>query len=181
MIWRYMREPQELHIAPEAATADGINQRYYHVAGRDKSRAVEELLPELAGRTLVFCNMKVTVDRLVARLRHAGLNADAIHGDRDQNKRDRVMTSFRAGELQFLVATDVAARGLDIPDVTHVVNYDLPQTAEDYVHRVGRTGRAGKEGSAVSFVGEWDLEQLDKIVKLVGDDLQHAELELYRG
>ena len=181
MIWRYMREPQELHIAPESATADGINQRYYHVAGRDKSRAVEELLPELAGRTLVFCNMKVTVDRLVARLRHAGLNADAIHGDRDQNKRDKVMTSFRSGELQFLVATDVAARGLDIPDVTHVVNYDLPQTAEDYVHRVGRTGRAGKAGSAVSFVGEWDLDQLDKIVKMVGDELQHAELELYRG
>ncbi len=180
LIWRYMREPEEIHIAPEAATAEGIAQRYYEVADRDKARAVEELLPELAGRTLVFCNMKVTVDRLVARLRHAGLDADAIHGDRDQNKRDRVMGRFRAGELQFLVATDVAARGLDIPDVTHVVNYDLPQTAEDYVHRVGRTGRAGKEGSAVSFVGEWDFEQLDKILKVVGEDLERAELELYR-
>ncbi len=180
LIWRYMREPQEIHIAPEAATADGINQRYYEVANRDKLRAVEELLPELDGRTLVFCNMKVTVDRLVDRLRRSGLNADAIHGDRDQRKRDSVMGQFRAGDIQFLIATDVAARGLDIPNVNHVVNYDLPQTAEDYVHRVGRTGRAGKSGSAVSFVGEWDLEQLEKILTVVGDELQRAELNLYR-
>ena len=180
LIWRYMQEPQEIQIAPEIATAEGIAQRYYEVANRDKPRAVEELLPELDGRTLVFCNMKVTVDRLVERLRRAGIDADAIHGDRDQSKRDRVMGNFRAGDLQFLVATDVAARGLDIPDVNHVVNYDLPQTAEDYVHRVGRTGRAGKSGSAVSFVGEWDFEQLDKILATVGEELQRAELELYR-
>ena len=180
LIWRYMREPQEIHIAPEAATADGISQRYYEVANRDKLRAVEELLPELDGRTLVFCNMKVTVDRLVDRLRRSGLNADAIHGDRDQRKRDSVMGQFRAGDIQFLIATDVAARGLDIPNVNHVVNYDLPQTAEDYVHRVGRTGRAGKSGSAVSFVGEWDFEQLEKILTVVGDELERAELELYR-
>ena len=180
LIWRYMREPQEIHIAPEAATADGISQRYYEVANRDKLRAVEELLPELDGRTLVFCNMKVTVDRLVDRLRRSGLNADAIHGDRDQRKRDSVMGQFRAGDIQFLIATDVAARGLDIPNVNHVVNYDLPQTAEDYVHRVGRTGRAGKSGSAVSFVGEWDFEQLEKILTVVGDELERAELDLYR-
>ena len=179
LIWRYMREPREIHIAPEAATADGINQRYYEVANRDKLRAVEELLPDLDGRTLVFCNMKVTVDRLVDRLRRSGLNADAIHGDRDQRKRDSVMGQFRAGDIQFLIATDVAARGLDIPNVNHVVNYDLPQTAEDYVHRVGRTGRAGKSGSAVSFVGEWDFEQLEKILTVVGDELERAELELY--
>ena len=181
LIWRYMREPRELHIAPEAATAEGIAQRYYEVAARDKMRAVEELLPELEGRTLVFCNMKVTVDRLVDRLQRAGLDADAIHGDRTQQRRDRVMGEFRAGELQFLVATDVAARGLDIPDVNHVVNYDLPQTAEDYVHRVGRTGRAGKSGSAVSFVGEWDFEQLERILGVVGEELERGELGLYGG
>ena len=123
--------------------------------------------------------MKVTVDRLVDRLQRHELNADAIHGDRDQRKRDRVMQRFRSGDLQFLIATDVAARGLDIPDVQHVVNFDLPQSPEDYVHRVGRTGRAGKAGSAVSFVGEWDLESLDKIVGLVGDELQRGELDLY--
>ena len=179
LIWKYMREPEHIHIAPEAATADGIAQTYYEVANRDKMRAVEELLPELDGRTLVFCNMKVTVDRLVDRLQRHALNADAIHGDRDQRKRDKVMQRFRSGDLQFLVATDVAARGLDIPDVQHVINYDLPQSAEDYVHRVGRTGRAGKEGSALSFVGEWDLEGLDRIVELVGDELQRGELDLY--
>lgn len=179
LIHQFMHDPEHVHIAPEAATAEGINQRYYEVAGRDKMRAVEELLPELSGRTLVFCNMKVTVDRLVKRLRDRGLNADAIHGDRDQRKRDRVMGQFRAGDLQFLIATDVAARGLDIPDVQHVVNFDLPQTPEDYVHRVGRTGRAGAEGSAISFVGEWDFDQLEKILKLVGDELSRGELGLY--
>ncbi|MCY3570233.1 MAG: DEAD/DEAH box helicase [Chloroflexi bacterium] len=179
LIHQFMHDPEHVHIAPEIATAEGIYQRYYEVADRDKIRAVEELLPELSGRTLVFCNMKVTVDRLVRRLLDRGLNADAIHGDRDQRKRDRVMGRFRSGDLQFLIATDVAARGLDIPDVQHVVNFDLPQTAEDYVHRVGRTGRAGAEGSAISFVGEWDFDQLEKILKLVGDDLQRGELELY--
>ena len=179
LIWKYMREPEHVHIAPEAATAHGISQRYYEVADRDKIRAVEELLPELDGRTLVFCNMKVTVDRLVNRLQRHGLDVDAIHGDRDQRKRDRVMQRFRAGELQILVATDVAARGLDIPDVQHVINYDLPHSAEDYVHRVGRTGRAGKEGSAVSFAGEWDLDSLERIQELVGDELERAELALY--
>ena len=179
LIHQFMHEPEHVHIAPEVTTAEGITQRYFEVADRDKIRAVEELLPELTGRTLVFCNMKVTVDRLVKRLLSRGLNADAIHGDRDQRKRDRVMGQFRSGELQFLVATDVAARGLDIPDVQHVVNFDLPQTAEDYVHRVGRTGRAGAEGSAISFVGEWDFDQLEKILKLVGDDLQRSELGLY--
>ena len=179
LIHQFMHAPEHVHIEPEVATAQGINQRYYEVADRDKTRAVEELLPELTGRTLVFCNMKVTVDRLVERLRRRGLDADAIHGDRAQARRDQVMGRFRSGELQFLIATDVAARGLDIPDVQHVVNFDLPQTSEDYVHRVGRTGRAGAEGSAVSFVGEWDLEQLDRILRLVGDELQREELELY--
>ncbi len=179
LIHQFMHAPEHVHIEPEVATAQGINQRYYEVADRDKTRAVEELLPELTGRTLVFCNMKVTVDRLVERLRRRGLDADAIHGDRAQARRDQVMGRFRSGELQFLIATDVAARGLDIPDVQHVVNFDLPQTPEDYVHRVGRTGRAGAEGSAVSFVGEWDLEQLDRILRLVGDELQREELELY--
>ena len=179
LIHQFMHEPEHIHIAPEAATAEGIKQRYYEVANRDKMRAVEELLPELSGRTLVFCNMKVTVDRLVDRLQRRGLNAEALHGDRNQSQRDRVMGQFRAGEVQFLVATDVAARGLDIPEVQHVANFDLPQTPEDYVHRVGRTGRAGAAGSAISFVGEWDFEQLERILKLVGDELERGTLGIY--
>ena len=178
LIWRYMHDPENVEIETESAPA-AIAQRYYEVANRDKLRALEELLPELQGRTLIFCNMKVTVDRLVRRLRDHGVDADAIHGDRDQRRRDRVMQQFREGSLQFLVATDVAARGLDIENVMHVVNFDVPQNAESYIHRIGRTGRAGREGSAITFVGEWDFDGLETILKVIGDDLDRGELTLY--
>jgi ATP-dependent RNA helicase DeaD len=179
LIWRYMHEPEHIQIEPEQATAREIRQRYYEVAEQDKLRALTELLPEMSGRTLIFCNMKVTVDRLVRRLQDRQFQAEAIHGDLDQRKRDRVMDQFRAGELQFLVATNVASRGLDIPDLNHVVNFDLPQSADEYVHRVGRTGRAGREGSAITFVSEWDYEPFEAIKKIAGADLEHAELSLY--
>ena len=133
----------------------------------------------MQGRTLIFCNMKVTVDRLVRRLRDRDIPAEAIHGDLDQRKRDRVMERFRAGELQFLVATNVASRGLDIPELNHVVNFDLPQNADEYVHRVGRTGRAGRQGSAVTFVCEWDYDAFDEIRTRAGDDLARDDLALY--
>ena len=158
LIWRFMHEPEHVSIEPEQATPGEIHQRYYEVAEQDKLKALSELLPEMQGRTLIFCNMKVTVDRLVRRLRDRDVLAEAIHGDLDQRKRDRVMERFRAGELQFLVATNVASRGLDIPELNHVVNFDLPQNADEYVHRVGRTGRAGRQGSAVTFVCEWDYD-----------------------
>ena len=179
LIWRFMHEPEHVAIEPEQATPGEINQRYYEVAEQDKLKALSELLPEMHGRTLIFCNMKVTVDRLVRRLRDRDIPAEAIHGDLDQRKRDRVMERFRAGELQFLVATNVASRGLDIPDLNHVVNFDLPQSADEYVHRVGRTGRAGREGSAVTFVSEWDYDAFDAIRALAGDDLARDDLALY--
>ncbi len=179
LIWRYMHEPEHIQIEPEQRTAREIRQHYYEVAERDKLRALVEILPEMSGGTLIFCNMKVTVDRLVRRLRERDIPADAIHGDLDQRKRDRVMQQFRSGELRFLVATNVAARGLDIPDLNHVVNFDLPQNADEYVHRVGRTGRAGREGSAITFVSEWDYDVFEAIQKAVGDELQHGQLELY--
>ena len=179
LIWRYMHEPEHIQIEPDQATAREIQQQYYEVAEQDKLKALTELLPEMSGRTLIFCNMKVTVDRLVSRLQDRKILAEAIHGDLDQRKRDRVMERFRAGELQFLVATNVASRGLDIPDLNHVVNFDLPQSADEYVHRVGRTGRAGREGSAVTFVSEWDYEGFDAIKKRAGEDLQRGDLDLY--
>ena len=181
LIWRYMHEPEHIQIEPDQAAPREIRQRYYEVAEQDKLKALSELLPEMAGRTLIFCNMKVTVDRLVRRLRDRDIPAEAIHGDLDQRKRDRVMERFRAGELQFLVATNVASRGLDIPDLNHVVNFDLPQNADEYVHRVGRTGRAGREGSAITFVSEWDYDAFDAIKELAGDDLTRRELDLYAG
>ena len=179
LIWRFMHEPEHVSIEPEQATPGEIHQRYYEVAEQDKLKALSELLPEMQGRTLIFCNMKVTVDRLVRRLRDRDIPAEAIHGDLDQRKRDRVMERFRAGELQFLVATNVASRGLDIPDLNHVVNFDLPQNADEYVHRVGRTGRAGRQGSAVTFVCEWDYDAFDEIRTRAGDDLSRDDLALY--
>ena len=179
LIWRFMHEPEHVAIEPEQATPGAINQRYYEVAEQDKLKALSELLPEMQGRTLIFCNMKVTVDRLVRRLRDRDIPAEAIHGDLDQRKRDRVMERFRAGELQFLVATNVASRGLDIPDLNHVINFDLPQNADEYVHRVGRTGRAGREGSAVTFVSEWDYDAFDDIRERAGEDLVLDHLALY--
>ena len=179
LIWRYMRDPLHVDIEPEQAFAPQINQIYYEVAARDKLAALIELLPEIRGQTLVFCNMKVTVDRLVRRLRDRGIPVEAIHGDLPQGKRDRVMNDFRRGDVQMLVATNVASRGLDIPDVAHVVNFDLPDSPDEYTHRIGRTGRAGREGSAITFVAEWDVETFEKVVKAAGGDLSRRELDLY--
>ena len=103
--------------------------------------------------------------------------AQAIHGDLRQGERDRVMKDFREGRLEFLVATNVAARGLDIPDIAHVINYDVPQNAEEYIHRIGRTARAGKSGYSITFVGEWDIEAWAKICQELGEERpQYLEL-----
>ena len=111
---------------------------------------------------------KIGVDRLTAQLQSVGVPARAIHGDLSQGQRDRVMSDFRSGELEFLIATNVAARGLDIPDIEHVINYDVPQNAEEYIHRIGRTARAGKEGTAVTLVSEWEMQEWDVIRAAVG-------------
>jgi ATP-dependent RNA helicase DeaD len=129
------------------------------------------------GKSLVFRNTKVGVDWLTEQLRRNGVGAEAIHGDLRQGQRDRVMSDFRTGRLEFLVATNVAARGLDIPDIEHVINFDVPQNAEEYIHRVGRTARAGKKGSAVTFVGEWELDEWDAIIHTVGEgEFEHIRL-----
>ena len=179
LTWRYMRDPLDIQIRPEQRTIPSISQRYYEVAERDKLHALVEVLGEMRGRTLIFCNMKITVDRLVRRLLDRGVAAEAIHGDLDQRKRDRVMHRFRSGESQCLVATNLAARGLDIPNITHVVNFDLPQNVDEYVHRIGRTGRAGQAGSAITFVAEWDLDGFATIQNAIGEALERGRLALY--
>jgi ATP-dependent RNA helicase DeaD len=170
LVYRYMRGARKVSVLPEVRTAEGISHYYCEVAERDKLDAMQYLYEQLGlGKSLVFRNTKVGVDWLTEQLRRAGVGAEAIHGDLRQSQRDRVMADFRSGRLEFLVATNVAARGLDIPDIEHVINYDVPQNAEEYIHRVGRTARAGKKGSAVTLVGEWELDEWDAIVHAVGD------------
>lgn len=128
---------------------------------------------------MIFRQMKIGVDRLVAVLKRRGLTVAAIHGDMSQKVREQVLKDFRDGSLKFLVATDVAARGLDVPEVSHVFNFDIPEDSDAYVHRIGRTARAGRTGRAVTFVGEWDSQKLPPIQKLVGHRLERRILPIY--
>ncbi len=180
LVHRYMRDPETVTVDPELSTVDSIEQVYFEVAERDKLKGLSELVQrELKGRTLVFSRTRRGVDRLADRLGAAGIRVGALHGDMDQRRRDNVVSQFRRGELDILVATNVAARGLDIPEITHVVNFDVPQNPEEYVHRIGRTGRAGREGKAITFVCEYDVQAFDALLQQFGDRLHKERLELY--
>jgi ATP-dependent RNA helicase DeaD len=178
LVYRYMRGARKVSVMPEQRTAEGIAHYYCEVSERDKIKAMRYLYEQMdLGKSLVFRNTKVGVDRLTESLRRNDVGAEAIHGDLRQTQRDRVMSDFRTGKLEFLVATNVAARGLDIPDIQHVINFDVPQNPEEYIHRVGRTARAGKKGSAVTFVGEWELDEWDAIMRTVGkDEFEHIRI-----
>ncbi len=178
IVHRYMRSAREVSVEPERRTVESVTQYYCEVQEREKFLALRHLYETLhLGRSLIFRRTKIGVDRLTDQLQSCGVPARAIHGDLSQSQRDRVMADFREGRLEFLIATNVAARGLDIPDIEHVINYDVPQNAEEYIHRIGRTARAGKKGSAVTFVSEWELQEWDNIVRTVGsDELEHLKL-----
>jgi ATP-dependent RNA helicase DeaD len=164
LIQRYARQPQQIRIEQKAVTVPTVEQVYYEVDRRFKIELLTRLI-DLHDYKLgiIFCNTKRMVDDLVEHLNAQGYSADRLHGDMSQNLRDRVMNRFRKSGLEFLVATDVAARGLDVDDVQVVVNYDLPYDGEDYVHRIGRTGRAGRSGCAISFVSGRELFQIQQI------------------
>ena len=180
LVRRYMDQPETIAVASELETVESIDHVYFEVAERDKVRGLRELIDrELRGRTLVFSRTRRGVDRLADRLQGYGVNVGALHGDMDQRRRDRVVQSFRSGELELLIATNVAARGLDIPEITHVVNYDAADNAEEYVHRTGRTGRAGRDGKAISFVSEVDIERFDVLRAAFGERLTRDRLEMY--
>ncbi len=180
LIWQFMTDPETVRVDAEATPVDTITQIYFEVANRDKVRAMRELIErELKNRSLIFCNMKRGVDHLARELDRDGVRVGALHGDMDQRRRDQVVREFRAGQLEVLIATNVAARGLDIPEITHVVNFDVPQNLEEYVHRIGRTGRAGREGKAVTFVSEWDVDAFDVIKRDIGVEISREELDLY--
>ncbi|WP_090579010.1 DEAD/DEAH box helicase [Paenibacillus sp. OV219] len=164
---QFLRNPEHVSVIPTQISAPTIDQAYIEVHERQKFDALSRLLdmesPELA---IIFGRTKRRVDELSEALQKRGYSADGLHGDLSQNQRDNVMRKFRDGSIDVLVATDVAARGLDVSGVTHVINFDLPQDPESYVHRIGRTGRAGKEGVAWSFVTPRELDHMHFIERV---------------
>jgi ATP-dependent RNA helicase RhlE len=163
-----LRDPARVAVTPVASTAERIAQRVIMVDKPAKSALlVETLRAECTGQTLVFTRTKHGADKVVKQLHHAGLSAEAIHGNKSQNQRERVLGAFRAGKLKTLVATDIAARGIDVDGISHVINFDLPNIPESYVHRIGRTARAGAEGIAISFCDNEETAFLRDIEKLI--------------
>ncbi|WP_111748015.1 DEAD/DEAH box helicase [Salinisphaera orenii] len=172
LAYEHMNDPVSIEADEDKVDIDAIDQRVYHVSKDDKAALLIGLLRSLSPtRTLVFINTKRVGERLTDMLQANGFNASILSGDVAQNKRQRLLENFKSGELQLLVATDVAARGLHIPDVSHVVNFDLPQNAEDYVHRIGRTARAGNSGTALSLACEDYVYSLPDIETFIDQKL----------
>ncbi len=178
---QFLNDPVRIEAARPATTAETIAQHVVRLPTSDPKakRTALRMLIEAEGikNGIVFCNRKSEVDIVAKSLRTHGFDAAAIHGDLDQQTRMRTLDSFRTGDLKLLCASDVAARGLDIPDVSHVFNYDVPHHADDYVHRIGRTGRAGKSGRAFMIVTPADAKNIDKVLKLIGKDPEEVTLE----
>jgi len=175
---KHMREPVHIHIKPKQVTADQVDQKFIAVP-RDQKNAllahfIETQKPE---RMVVFCKTKHQTDRVAEVLKRKNMSAAAIHGDLPQSKRERTLQDFRNNQLQCLIATNVAARGLDIPMVSHVVNYDIPEAPEEYVHRIGRTARAGAKGVARTFITSEDGQFLLEIEKHIGLLLEEEVVE----
>ncbi len=170
--YEHMNSPEIIEITPEQVTAERVQQRLYHVAREEKISLLLGLLKETkGGRTLVFVNTRRGAEQVAAYLAGSGYQAAVLSGDIPQKKRQRLLAGFTKGDIPVLVATDVAARGLHIPEVSHVVNFDLPQDAEDYVHRIGRTARAGASGVAISLACERYVYSLPEIEAYIGQKL----------
>jgi ATP-dependent RNA helicase RhlE len=171
-----LHDPVSVAVAPISAAADRITQRVYFVDKKDKRRLLVDLLrQEALEHTLVFARTKHGANRVVKELDRAGIRSAAIHGNKSQGARTRALDGFRSTELSVLVATDLAARGLDVEGITHVINYDLPNIPETYVHRIGRTARAGASGIALSFCEYEERPYLVDIERLLGQPLERVE------
>ncbi|WP_432447868.1 DEAD/DEAH box helicase [Aliiroseovarius marinus] len=187
----FLSNPERIEVARQATTSETITQELCMFKASRRDRAASEkrkLLRALIDRegeactnAIIFCNRKTDVDITAKSLKKYGYNAAAIHGDLDQSKRMEVLDGFRAGTLQFLCASDVAARGLDIPNVSHVFNYDVPGHAEDYVHRIGRTGRAGRLGKAIMICEPRDDKNLDAVERLIEKEVPRIDNPLAKG
>ncbi len=172
---KYLNNPKRISVGSVSTPIEKIKQETFQV---NQDKKYYELINQLVvrnGSILVFVKTKHGADKIVKRLKYDGHKADAIHGNLRQSKRERVIKGFRNGNTKILIATDVAARGLDIPVIKHVINYDLPQVPEDYIHRIGRTGRAGKEGSALTFLTPSDRSMWNAICKLIDPNFKQPE------
>jgi ATP-dependent RNA helicase RhlB len=178
LTWEFMNNPAQITITPQQKTVESVEQLLYHVGREEKFSLLLGLLGREGGeRILIFSNTREEARRLEDRLGRNGWAARALTGDVDQKKRLRILADFREGRLPVLVATDVASRGLHIERVSHVINWDLPQDPEDYVHRIGRTARMGAEGRAISLVDEATALQLEPIEKFIGQKIAVAWAE----
>lgn len=164
-----LQNPEYVSVAPISSAAETVNQSVYFVDKKDKVKLLSDILNDKEiSRSLVFTRTKHSADKLVKLLAKQGIFAAAIHGNKSQNARQKALQGFKVNQLRVLVATDIAARGIDIDELPHVINYDLPEVPETYVHRIGRTGRGGNTGTAVSFCGNEEKGDLRNIEKLIG-------------
>ncbi|QJD94950.1 DEAD/DEAH box helicase [Mucilaginibacter robiniae] len=175
-----LNNPEKVEVTPVSSTADTIQQEVYFVDKGDKKALLNHILKDKSIETvLVFTRTKHGADKVVKDLSRAGITAEAIHGNKSQNARQRALTNFKNRTTRVLVATDIAARGIDVDDLTHVINFELPNVPETYVHRIGRTGRAGASGIALSFCDEEEKEYLKDIHKLIAKNIPVNEAHPY--
>ncbi len=182
LIHNYLHQPKHIQVGASAKPVEEVRQLYYEVADRDKIAGLMEVLHGGEhDQALIFCRTQGRVDMVAERLSRRGFAIQGIHGGMEQKNRDAAMNAFRDGSLKLLVATNVAARGLDIAAVSNVINFDIPESVEDYVHRIGRTARMGREGTAITFVSEWDMPAFEAIKKHVGaEKIERRDLKLYQ-
>ncbi|HKM01411.1 MAG TPA: DEAD/DEAH box helicase [Sedimentibacter sp.] len=173
LAYKYMKNPISISVQKESVTLDNIKQHVVETTDRNKQEALFSVLNEdRPFMAIIFCRTKVRVDVLEEAMYHKGYNCKKLHSDILQSKRERIMKSFRNGDIQYLIATDVAARGLDISGVSHIYNYDIPENAESYIHRIGRTGRAGERGYTCLFVAPKDMKMLNEIEDAIGFNIE---------
>ena len=174
---KFMKQPVEVTVGSKNVGSDQVSHEYYMVGGRDRYSALKRLAdanPDIF--SVVFCRTKSDTQRVAEKLIEDGYNAGALHGDLSQNQRDMVMKAFRANQIQMLVATDVAARGIDVDDITHVINYQLPDEIETYTHRSGRTGRAGKTGISMVIITKSEIRKIKAIERIIKKQFVHKQI-----
>jgi len=182
LVHEMMKSPERIEVAPQGKTADRIAQKLYIVPMPQKRQLLSELLKDVSmNRVIVFTRTKHGANRVAEHLARTGVVAEAIHGNKSQNARQRALDMFRTGKARVLVATDIAARGIDIDDISHVVNFELPNEPESYVHRIGRTARAGGEGIAISFCDASErgfLRDIERLIRMKIEVVAHELPEL---